>query len=531
MKQNKLTLLIIVLFINSFIFNAQNKRKNINIDSVYHELKNLPNTKSKVDKLIDLYKRSIRQRNIRKDVLDDALIISEKIYYLKGIGVCYNRKGITARHEQKYGQSVMYHKKSISFLKNAKDTFHLAKCYNSLGVTYRKLNLEKEAFENYLQGLDLSKRLKNNRGESIALNGIGNVFLNIQQYDKALMYFKEALKVNVDKSNTKNKEYGYANIGEVYLFKKEFDSAYYYFNKSYELALKHKRQENIAIKNVLFGKYYLDKGDFQMSKMEYEKSIPVLKKYKNSRYLSKALISLGIAEAHLKKFESSYKNITNGLSIGRQINSKENINLGYDALVEYYSAKKEFKRALLAHKQARIFHDSIVNVASQASIISTRIAYETEEKDKEIHTLALDKELSEEKAKNNFKRFIITAVISLISIAFLLMLLYLYRRNSDLELQQKNAELQNYILKISELKDQAKNSRTTDAEISKSFKSFNLSKREIEVLTHISNGLNNEEISEKMFVSKNTIKTHITHIYAKLDVKNRVQAIQKVTNS
>ncbi|WP_457611407.1 helix-turn-helix transcriptional regulator [Lutibacter sp.] len=44
----------------------------------------------------------------------------------------------------------------------------------------------------------------------------------------------------------------------------------------------------------------------------------------------------------------------------------------------------------------------------------------------------------------------------------------------------------------------------------------------------MSEGLSNDEISEKMFVSNNTIKTHIKNIYAKLDVKNRIQAIKKI---
>ena len=264
---------------------------------------------------------------------------------------------------------------------------------------------------------------------------------------------------------------------------------------------------------------------------EYTKAVPDLKKYKNKRYLSKSLINIGIDELHLKQYDKAYTHIIDGLSLARKINSKENITLGYEALVEYYSLTNDYKKALKAHKQAKVFHDSIVNIASQKSIISTQIAYETAEKDEEIKKLAIENELSELKAKNNFNRFIITAVVSLISIAFLLIFLYLYRRNSDLELQQKNAELQNYILKISELKDQAQNHNTTDKDISNKFKEFKLSRREIEVLTHISNGLNNEEISEKMFVSKNTVKTHITHIYAKLDVKNRIQAIQKITNS
>jgi ATP/maltotriose-dependent transcriptional regulator MalT len=531
MKNRLLLISFFSLFFFTYLANAQSTRVRVNIDSLFHVLTPLPNTKEKVDKLIDLYKKSIKQGNTRKDIIDEALTTAEKINYNKGIAIAYNRKGITARYEQEFHKSVMFHKQALSYFAKTNDTFYKSKCYNSLGVTYRKLNLEKEAFENYLQALKLSEQLNKKRGISISLNGIGNVFLNTEQYDKALHYFKRALKVEIEQDNHRGQEYGYANIGEVYLAKKQFDSAYYYFNKSYKIAIKHPRKESIAIKHTLFGKLYQKKGEYKKSLEEYTKSLPDLKKYKNKRYLSKALINIGIDELHLEQYKKAYMHVIGGLSLARKINSKENITLGYEALVEYYSLTKDYKKALKAHKQAKVFHDSIVNIASQKSIISTQIAYETAEKDKEIKKLAIEKELIELKSKNNFNRFIITAIVSLISIAFLLIFLYLYRRNSDLEMQQKNAELQNYILKISELKDQAQNHNTTDKDISEKFKEFKLSKREIEVLTHISNGLNNEEISEKMFVSKNTIKTHITHIYAKLDVKNRIQAIQKITNS
>jgi LuxR family maltose regulon positive regulatory protein len=43
----------------------------------------------------------------------------------------------------------------------------------------------------------------------------------------------------------------------------------------------------------------------------------------------------------------------------------------------------------------------------------------------------------------------------------------------------------------------------------------------------ISTGIGNEEIANKLFVSKNTVKFHIKNIFIKLDVKNRVQAMQK----
>ncbi len=54
-----------------------------------------------------------------------------------------------------------------------------------------------------------------------------------------------------------------------------------------------------------------------------------------------------------------------------------------------------------------------------------------------------------------------------------------------------------------------------------------LSKRELEVLELLSQGLSNQEVADKLFVSLNTAKTHISSIYSKLNVKRRTQAIQK----
>jgi two-component system, NarL family, response regulator LiaR len=54
-----------------------------------------------------------------------------------------------------------------------------------------------------------------------------------------------------------------------------------------------------------------------------------------------------------------------------------------------------------------------------------------------------------------------------------------------------------------------------------------ISKREYEVLGLISEGLSNQEIAEKLFVSLSTVKTHSSNLFAKLDARRRTQAIQK----
>lgn len=54
-----------------------------------------------------------------------------------------------------------------------------------------------------------------------------------------------------------------------------------------------------------------------------------------------------------------------------------------------------------------------------------------------------------------------------------------------------------------------------------------ISKREHEVLELMAKGLSNQEIADKLFVSLNTIKTHSSNLFLKLEVSRRTQAIQK----
>jgi two-component system, NarL family, response regulator LiaR len=54
-----------------------------------------------------------------------------------------------------------------------------------------------------------------------------------------------------------------------------------------------------------------------------------------------------------------------------------------------------------------------------------------------------------------------------------------------------------------------------------------ISKRELEVLDLMAKGLSNQEIANKLFVSLNTIKTHSSNLFLKLEVSRRTQAIQK----
>jgi len=58
-------------------------------------------------------------------------------------------------------------------------------------------------------------------------------------------------------------------------------------------------------------------------------------------------------------------------------------------------------------------------------------------------------------------------------------------------------------------------------------RSLGLTPRECQILEQLASGQSNKELARTLDISPNTIKTHLARLYAKLEVRNRIEAIEK----
>ncbi|XVJ67377.1 MAG: response regulator transcription factor [Lacibacter sp.] len=94
-----------------------------------------------------------------------------------------------------------------------------------------------------------------------------------------------------------------------------------------------------------------------------------------------------------------------------------------------------------------------------------------------------------------------------------------------LKLMKPKKEIQTIIVERNIYRSELTEADKAAAELEK--QKLGLSTRELEVLQLMAQGLSNQEIADRLFLSVPTIKTHTSNLFFKLDVKRRTQAIEK----
>ncbi len=335
------------------------------------------------------------------------------------------------------------------------------------------------------------------------------------------------------------------NIGEIYRIQKEYDKAIDYYKKSEKIKLGIGHQLGLGIVYNNMGLCYSEKGRFQKAELYLNKSLQIEKQIGNEVRITETLIDLSNHYFLSKQYKKSILTAKQALETSIQLELKRNISDLYYILSQNYEALGNFKEAHTYHKRYSEKRAEILNEDINEKIAEMDVKYETAQKEKEINrkTFELKSKQSEiEKNKLQRNAFAAVLILSLIIVYFLFKAnkknkqivnlmeghkLLIEKRNTALnEINTNvNIELEKLQVALEDKESILNNIFETKQKNELPPKLLALSKREMEVLSYLALGWRDQEISDKLFISKTTTKTHLRRIYSKLMVRGRAEAV------
>ncbi len=513
----KFILLVFSLFIVlSCQHNDQaikDEQKSVRLVKQFSEIKESLSQIHQPDSLVaDANKQALKL----KKMLPDSLMAS----FFQEVGImCY---GMSA-----YDQAYDYFEKSKYYYQQANQPLKAIRMLSNQAVLQELRGNYKEAIDMYLDAANYFSDARDFHALSLVYTNIAVVYQEMGMTDKSLQYNLLGLNIKKENSDTLGMATNYNNIGVLYdeFFQKP-DSALYYYQLAVDVYRKFQAHERLAFALNNVGRMHLEQNHQSLARKELARAYALMDSLNNTHGRAKVLRNQGELYFSLLNNQQAIQAFNQSLVLFRQLGDKKSMVEVSELLSKVYMAAGNFAKAAEYLELQGKIKDSLMSAESKSIIAEMETRFQVREKNKAITLLELQDEINRRKIKTQLWVLILLVVI----FALLLILFYFYMTRNKLMQKQLRLELQNYLLEIRDMKTALSEtpSDINEEPVGPDFEEYDLTEREKEVLHMIAKGYKNTEIAEKLFVSENTIKTHIKHIYVKLDVKNRVEALKRV---
>jgi DNA-binding CsgD family transcriptional regulator len=394
-----------------------------------------------------------------------------------------------------------------------------------------------EAIAYNLKSLDIAERLGLEENYPVILNNLGNLHQDLYDHDQAIKYFNECVTLNKALNKTKSLATNYNNLGSAYRFKGEYKTALDYFNKGLAIRKSINDQQGLSFTYSNIGTVFQLMGDLDTALYYYEKSITIRRALNIRKGLSAVLYKAADIYKQKGKLTKAKSMAKESYAIANKYSYTYEIKESARVLYSIFKAEQNLPKALAYHETYATLNDSLNHIDNQKALIKSEYQFKYNKKAlldslEKAKILVENKLLEEENSlvasKNAIQK--LWLAISVLGIIILIGALYFYRKNTNAKMDALRSEIKVRLNETLALKNEIEtisNSNTPSKSDLNIVLHDKLSGREQEILDLLALGLSNREIGEQLFVSVNTVKTHILSLYNKLDVKNRTQAAIK----
>jgi len=551
-----LILLIIVIFL---INDCKQKKENF-INTLQRD--SLSKKADSIFLLGKIYSDDSLNQKEALNLYNSALCIYNKAKNKNKIAKTYQYIGYAYDYEGNYDSVIKYHKKALDLnLKNdnkrmsaisannlgiaytitgnidtafifyelgveltelTNDTVEFIELYQNMGISYSYKGNYEKATEFTIKALKLSEQIN-------YINSIVNLNLHIAQYYnligdtiKTMSYCKQASERINEIDDAYTKAGFYNTIGELHFSRNEIEEARKNFNKTLEISKKVNYKRGIAAGYTNLALLFFKEKKYSKAEKFAKLSVKLETEINNVTGVISTLIILSETLDKQNKYSEALKKLKEAEYLSKKKGLLErlpDINFHY---YEIYKHINNYKQALQYFEKFHYKQDSIAETELKEKVADIEIKYQTEKKQHKIELLNEENKTKEQKLKTQNLLIVLLILILILIIG----IAYFIKQKDRHKLNKIELQLQQYILQIKDINKQRK--KGEKIQLKEVSEKYQLTARETDILHLISKGKSNADIAKKIFVSSNTVKYHIKNIYLKLDVKNRVEARNKI---
>lgn len=470
----------------------------------------------------------------------EAIAIQQSIKDLNGQAYSYTSLGDYYARKKNYDSSQICYKKVFELHEKTGNLRGLAFSLQNYGGRLKARKEYPKAIENFYRALEIQKKINDKSGMLYTLLNIGSVHLNLREFDKASKYYEEAVAINKLVKDKSVKAKILFNQGDIHSFQNQPNLAIEKYKEALSLMKKINIGPNV-IANCLtsLAKEHIKVRKYSEADNLINEAIHLGRGISMPEDLAKRHLTKASINLNLNSLSSAEVHLDSALQTGQKANLKSILAEGYLLMSQLAETKGDFKNAMAFLKIHNEFKDSLNLISTERLLLRKEANYQIvqSKKENELNLRKIEL-LKREKTLNNRLIYgLLGLLLSLGLLGFLMFKNYKQKREAkELEvsnqLQISNSELVTLRERINTMlladKGELENIRISN-DVNQLL-DVPLSARELDVLNELSTGKSNQEISEALFVSVNTVRTHLMNIYNKLDVKNRTQAVKKAAN-
>ena len=508
-------LLVALAFTTSLYLYAQSLP-----DSISTEIQAMEIDSNKVNRLNDLSRNYWRNDiSLAHQLATNALDLSKEIQFENGICRSLNYLGIVYTNKSNFDSARYYLDEAYKLALKLNHKKYQYAILNSQGIVERKAGNFENATKAYLKALEFAEQIGTDAQVASILMNIGNIYFDLDNFSKASSFYERSLNKFEEMGHPAGVGHLLNNLGNLYFESGNTTKSLEYFELSLEHKQKHQNVRGLGTTHVNIGLLYNEIDSLYLAKFHFNEAIKLYQTAGTFNDVVHAYLGLSgfnLNTGNIKLAESQAKK---ALEIAEKSSMKEELKDSHNKLAKIYDVLGFHEQALDHHVTYSQIKDSLFQQDVAKTISDLEIKYETEKKEREI--IEANAEIERKERFQTFL-FVLIGLVVLFSSIAILMITQRYRLRKALlsqEIDTLRAQInalfgggvKNLDLSLEQINDGLHKP---------------LSEREYEILSHAISDQTNGEIAEAVFVSVNTVKTHLKNVYTKLGVSNRKEALE-----